>query len=163
MNEIFLIGCSAAKKHGDYPTKAKDLYQGQLFKKCRQLAELSKTPWYILSALYGLVHPEQPIGNYNQRMQDLTGLERLSWAEKVVDDLKEELAPLPQKPVISIFAGELYWNHIGPLLESQGFQTIELPLAGFGIGYQLSKMNLLLSRYIDVAKAEGKAVQGDLL
>ena len=61
-NKLILIGCSALKL--DYPSPAKDLYTGVIFKKSLNLANRIGGDIYILSGLHGLVTPDTIIEPY---------------------------------------------------------------------------------------------------
>jgi len=143
---VMLVSCSKAKAAGELP--ARELYQGELFKKASAFAELRGVLWFILSAKYGLVAPDQPIESYNTRLDDLSAAERDYWGETIVHDLTEETAPVlitPSNATIEIYAGELYTKPIKARLEALGF-TVAIPLAGFGIGQQLHKLKLEVER-----------------
>ena len=59
-SRLFLISC--VKTKGAMPASAMDLYTSNWFRKARACVETTGCPWRILSAQYGLVHPEQKIG-----------------------------------------------------------------------------------------------------
>ena len=63
---IALIGCSATKR--DRPAPARELYQGTLFKLARAWSEAQGLDWYVLSAKHKLVHPDQVLEPYNERV-----------------------------------------------------------------------------------------------
>lgn len=58
-----LLGCVATKRASRAP--AKDLYCSPLWVRRRSYAESSCRPWFILSALHGLVEPDRPLDPYN--------------------------------------------------------------------------------------------------
>jgi hypothetical protein len=62
MNNLIIIGCSALKL--DYPSPAKDLYTGVIFKKSLNLANRIGGDIYILSGLHGLITPDTIIEPY---------------------------------------------------------------------------------------------------
>lgn len=79
-----LVGCGAAKR--TEPCAARDLYVGSLFYYRRRYAERFGTDgWRIVSAKYGLVHPDTVIEPYNLRIEQLSPLEQAAWAENVGD------------------------------------------------------------------------------
>jgi hypothetical protein len=53
---VILVSCVKRKRMSVAP--ARDLYTSTLFQGGRRYAESKGTPWYILSALHGLVEPE---------------------------------------------------------------------------------------------------------
>ncbi len=84
-----LIGCGARKL--DHRSPAKDLYIGSLFQARRRYAEASGGRWAILSALHGLVHPEQPLDPYDLGLAELTPQEMRAWVERVRSQMRESL------------------------------------------------------------------------
>jgi hypothetical protein len=131
---IYLIACSSKK--GTMPTQARDLYQGQAFKFSRQLAEKTGADYWILSALHGLVHPEEKITPYNEYLGGMTKAQRTTWAIKTAQQIKR--AGLTDSPV-TFLAGGLYAE---PL--AQIFTHANRPLAGMGIGQQLNYLKTQL-------------------
>lgn len=69
---IYVLGCVSSKRKGKHP--AKDLYSSDLFAKERLYIELlerkfgHKLRWFILSAEYGLLHPDEVIESYDRVM-----------------------------------------------------------------------------------------------
>jgi predicted RNA-binding Zn-ribbon protein involved in translation (DUF1610 family) len=63
---ICLVSCSGPKL--PHPAPARDLYTSRLFKKARAYAERRCDDWAILSALHGLVLPDQVIAPYDCRL-----------------------------------------------------------------------------------------------
>jgi hypothetical protein len=138
--KLCLISCSSKK----LPNKslAKDLYIGQLFKFCREYAEINNLPYKILSAEYGLVDPYAEIEPYNKILNSLPNPAIIRWSEMVF----EKLCEIEQRE-ITIFAGNCYRQFLIPMLGGYGFQ-VEVPLRGLSIGKQLRVMKneLLLCR-----------------
>lgn len=60
--ELCLVSC--VSKKNDYPCLARDLYVSPWFVGARRYEESLGVPWYILSAKYGLVAPDQVIAPY---------------------------------------------------------------------------------------------------
>ena len=131
---IYLIACS--NKKANAPMQARDLYQGQAFKFSRQLAEKTGADYWILSALHGLVHPEEKIAPYNEYLGGMTKAQRTTWAIKTAQQIKR--AGLTDSPV-TFLAGGLYAE---PL--AQIFTHAMRPLAGMGIGQQLNYLKTQL-------------------
>jgi len=71
---LILVGCGARKLAHAAP--AKDLYTGPLFRAARAYAEAHADAWYVLSAKYGLVHPDRVIEPYNVYLPKLNAVER---------------------------------------------------------------------------------------
>ena len=53
------------------PVAAMDLYTSNWFRKARACVEETGCPWRILSAEYGLVHPEEEIGPYEKTLNKM--------------------------------------------------------------------------------------------
>lgn len=64
------------ERHGTRP--AKDLYVSQWFRRARAYVETTDSPWFILSAKYGLVAPNEVIASYEQTLSHMGVQERLS-------------------------------------------------------------------------------------
>lgn len=131
--KILLVGCVSRKE----PTAraARDLYNSELFRRRRAFAEKSGSQWLILSALYGLVHPDAVIEPYEATLKRASKKERLTWGARVVRQLEEQLGSL-NGFVFEIHAGEEYVSALEPSLRDCG-ATVERPLKGLAIGYQL--------------------------
>lgn len=78
---VVLVGCGSAKANHRSP--AKDLYTGSLFRAARSYAEKYGTEWAILSALHGLVDPEQEVDPYDVAMSNLGAAQRRVWGVRV--------------------------------------------------------------------------------
>jgi hypothetical protein len=133
---IYLIACS--NKKANAPMQARDLYQGQAFKFSRQLAEKTGADYWILSALHGLVHPEEKIAPYDEFLGGMTKAQRTTWAIKTAQQIK---AKGLHAQAVTFLAGSLYAE---PL--AQIFTHAMRPLAGMGIGQQLNYLKTQLER-----------------
>ncbi len=135
---VVLIGCVSQKL--PKPALAKDLYTSPLFAKRRAYAEASGDPWYVLSAEYGVIHPEQPIAPYDRSLQNAP--------RAYVDDWTRRVAPLivaaaadAGATTIEVHAGSAYLpDGLRSWLEAAGL-TVEQPLAGLRIGEHLAWYN----------------------
>jgi len=132
--QVILIACSAGKLDHDAP--AKDLYTGQLFRKSRAYAEKTEQPYFILSALHGLLEPTKVIGPYNYTLKKQRLREREAWGTRVVDSI---VWHVPQASTITLLAGSDYADPIESKLKLKGFK-IDRPLKGLGIGQQQQKL-----------------------
>jgi hypothetical protein len=130
---IYFIACSATKL--DRAAPACDLYQGQAFKAARKLAEKSRADYWILSAKHGLIHPDTVTEPYNDYLGAMTKAQRNQWGAMVCEQIKA--AGLTSRAAV-ILAGKHYAAPVSHL-----FPTLSLPLAGLGIGQQLSKLKQL--------------------
>jgi len=73
-----LIGCTKSKAAG--PSRRRTSTWLPLFAKRRAYAERSGLPWFIVSALHGLVEPDQIIAPYELSMKQVQGEKRKAWA-----------------------------------------------------------------------------------
>ncbi len=66
MLRIGLVAC--AKRKLDHKSRAEDLYASTLFSKAKEYAEKNYEEWFILSAKYHLVDPNQEIDPYDESL-----------------------------------------------------------------------------------------------
>jgi hypothetical protein len=132
---IALVSCVNKKKTEQSP--ARNLYISPLFQKASAYAEAISDEWFILSAEYRLIEPNQKIEPYNQTLNKMRVLERKQWADEVFTDLKRVLAP---KDEAVIFAGKKYREFLVSPLISLGVK-VEIPMEGMRIGEQLRWLN----------------------
>lgn len=140
--DIVLVACVKSKR--SETAKAKDLYTSTLFRKERNYAESTGLPWYILSAEYGLVDPEQEIAPYERNLGDESLKYRREWGAKVVSDLEQTAGNLSGK-VIEIHAGVNYLQPLRSRLQEKG-AIISEPLHGLTQGKRLQWYNNSSSR-----------------
>ncbi|KAB2953180.1 MAG: YaaA family protein [Rhizobiaceae bacterium] len=127
-----MVSCVSSK--GDQPAPARLLYQSDWFVKARAFVEARSAPWFILSALHGVVPPDDVIVPYERTLNTMPVEERRQWAAMV----QAQLAPLlAGRPRVVFLAGQRYREHLAPALARDGFQ-IELPMEGLRIGEQLA-------------------------
>lgn len=127
---VVLVSCAATKAATARP--AGELYTSQLFGKARAVAEQDGDRWGILSALHGLLWPDQVTVPYEHRVHDMSRRERRRWAQRIAQQLGEA----PGGGVVELLAGRTYAEPLVPALELAGWR-VEQPLAGLGIGQQL--------------------------
>ena len=65
-SRLILVSCVKTKRA--MPAAAMDLYTSNWFRKARACVEKTGCPWRILSAQYGLVHPEEEIRPYEKTL-----------------------------------------------------------------------------------------------
>jgi len=135
---LTLIGCSALKL--PYAAKARDLYQGQLFKASVRYADAHDHAWAILSAEHGLVDPDGLLEPYDVRLSGNRELQR-AWARSV--DL-QLLDCFPHLTQTTLLAGAQYRVELAPLLQVRGI-VVTAPLQSLGIGQQKAKLRQMLS------------------
>jgi hypothetical protein len=125
---IVIIACGNRKQN--YAVEAKNLYTGSLFKLARQAAESSQYPWFIFSAKYGLVQPNQIIEPYDVTYGQGQGV---GW-----ETIKQQANALQiNNPVVS-FCPIAYTN----ILRQAIAQIIYHPMRGLRIGQQQKFLRL---------------------
>ena len=131
MKSVVLVACVAGKK--EVPTPAGQLYTSAWFIKARRLVESTGSPWFILSAEHGLLHPDTVIGPYNKTLNTMGVADRRAWSQKVQGQMEKEL---PDADKIIIFAGKNYREYLMPWLRSR-YTEVSVPMEGLRIGHQL--------------------------
>lgn len=91
-------------------------------------------PWYILSAKYGLVHPDTEIAPYDETLNRMGVAQRREWAARVETQMDEML---PDADEVVIFAGKKYREFLENYLRLR-FNSVTVPMEGLRIGQQLS-------------------------
>lgn len=129
---IALVSCVATKRAGK--CAARDLYVSVWFKKVRHHVESAGLDWYILSAKYGLLHPDQLIEPYELTLNNMNVRGRQNWARRALEQIYGQL---PGRERFVLFAGLRYREFLQPLLEAQGAE-VGVPMAGLTQGRQLS-------------------------
>jgi hypothetical protein len=129
--EVGLVSCVKSKR--DDPALPQELYTSDYFTKMRIYAEGHHDTWYILSARHGLLIPDaEPIEPYNETLRDATKAEKRTWAQRVVEQMKDEHL-LEQGNVLVVHAGKDYHEELIPLLKDTNV-TVEIPTEGLRIG-----------------------------
>lgn len=138
MSEICLIACSATK--AKMTCCARDLYQGDLFRKSLRWAEASQRfdEIFILSAMYGLVKRGDVLSPYDASLARMRPQERAQWARDVAGRLRRAVdvgRALPHEVVL--LAGKDYADDLSVALQlTLPSVGVSRPLAGLGIGQQ---------------------------
>ena len=137
MKRIILVGCGKTKRA--IPTSAKRLYCGPLFSARRRYAEESGHRWFVLSAKYGVIPPDDVVSPYDVTISDLSPIDRAAWTTGAATMLFDQMSDdtYPSRTVVEIHAGSVYAVPLGGVLRTVGFD-VRLPLSGKGIGQQLS-------------------------
>lgn len=125
---LVAVGCSASKRE-DGPVPARDLYRGAYWTCKRRYAETA-ADWRIISAKYGLLHPDVEVAPYERTVEDLRAVpiqsdERLptgdpvdtlldQWAHDLHEHLREWVyaaagtGPAPVDVHLSVILGRRY-------------------------------------------------------
>ena len=111
---IALVSC--VKQKQSVPAPARDLYTSALFSKARRYAESHAGRWFILSAKYGLVAPDQVIDPYEQTLNTMAARERREWARRVHGQMWGARMLRPGVRFVWL-AGAAYQNELSKLIE----------------------------------------------
>ena len=130
--ELCLVSCVSVKR--PVTARARDLYASPWFQKARSCVEAIGCPWYILSAKYGLLHPNSTIDPYNQTLKTMPVNRRRAWACGVIEELAPRLAGVNS---VAVLAGRAYREFLEPELRRRGL-TVYVPMEGMAFGRQLS-------------------------
>jgi hypothetical protein len=132
---IGLVGC--VKEKGGRPAAAKDLYRSALFRGRRRFVERTCDEWWILSALHGLVHPEQTLEPYDVTLKVMPAARRRRWAAGVLSAVDDRIGVGPGD-VVELHCGAEYRDFgLADGLRERG-AVIENPTEGMPIGKQLA-------------------------
>lgn len=81
IDALVLVSCVSRKLAE--PAPARNLYRSAWFIKVRGLVAARNADWLILSALYGIVAPDDVIAPYEKTLNTAGVSERRAWAENV--------------------------------------------------------------------------------
>lgn len=129
------MGC--VKQKASTAQRARDLYVSALFVGRRGFVERSCSEWWILSALHGLVHPDQVLEPYDMTLKDAGRAARRDWSRRVLADLDERVG-LGRGDIVEVHAGAEYrdWGLMDGLL-ARGVE-VTIPTEGMLLGRQLA-------------------------
>ena len=129
---VYLVSCVSQKRVT--PSPAKDLYTSPLFRKARAYVERTGDLWFVLSAQYGLVHPDEVIEPYDLTLNTMEVSGRRRWAGRVLTQLEPHLDGVG---TVTFMAGQRYREFLELPLRSRGL-IVSVPMEGLKIGEQLS-------------------------
>jgi hypothetical protein len=141
---VALVGCGKDKT--THPAPARDLYVGNLFVAARRYVEAQMTgrgidAWYVLSARYGLVHPDRVLEPYDAVMP--TNLDEVrTWVTKVdtafrcIDPGYGKWSTKGGRLTVDILAGGAYADPLITCWRGISWE-INTPLAGLQMGQRL--------------------------
>jgi hypothetical protein len=121
MKTIFIITCSSQKIKTESP--ARDLYLSERFILAKKLADEYADQWFIISAKYGLLEPDQVVAPYDKNLKELSLQEYKLWSEKNIRKLDYCLT---EKINFICLGEEEYFLDIETYLLRQG-NTINIP------------------------------------
>jgi cytoplasmic iron level regulating protein YaaA (DUF328/UPF0246 family) len=128
---VYLVSCVSKKRQT--PGRARDLYISDWFTKARDYVEATRSQWFILSAEYGLVLPDQVLAPYERTLNTMGKAERNAWATRVKAQMETHL---PVADRIVVLAGQRYRESLMDYLRQRA-GTVEIPMEGLTIGRQL--------------------------
>ena len=129
MRHMVLIACG--KRKGSVRDRARDLYQGELFRKSLAYAQsLSPDAIYILSAKHGLLALDAEVDPYDVTLKVMNKEQRAAWASSVLRQLRQVAHPTEDR--FTFLAAEAYRKQLLPHLTHH-----QIPMRGLGIGRQL--------------------------
>ena len=131
---IYLVSCVAKKRA--YSSSARNLYLSDWFVSARDRVMQEREPWYILSAKFGLLHPDKVIAPYDVTLNKLGVADRRRWAARVITQMDEAL---PHADEVVIFAGQRYREFLEEYLRRR-YSSVKVPMEGLRIGEQLRWM-----------------------
>jgi hypothetical protein len=132
---VGLVGC--VRQQAARRAAAQDLFVSPLFRARRTYVERTCGRWYVLSALHGLVAPDEELAPYDLKLKGLSQAERRAWSERVLTQLEAELGAL-KGLTFEIHAGASYTNEgLVRGLRARG-AAVELPAVGLGEAQELA-------------------------
>jgi hypothetical protein len=133
-DRVGLVGC--VRQQGSR-AEAQDLFVAPLFRARRSYVERTCGRWYVLSALHGLVAPDEVLAPYDLKLKSLSQAERRAWSERVLAQLEAECGSFGGL-TFEIHAGASYTNEgLVRGLRARG-AAVELPAAGLGEAQELA-------------------------
>ena len=133
---VGLVGCVKSKL--SRPAPAQELYTSALFEGRRRWVEQTCDRWFILSALHGLVSPDEVLEPYDQALSSASSRARLAWSDQVLHQLRDTLGQDMQGLYFEIHAGSPYRDHGLIAGLTAGGSTVTVPAAGLSLGQQLA-------------------------
>jgi hypothetical protein len=132
---IALVGCTSRQHAQAMP--ARWLYHSEWFIRAAAVAETASAGWFILSARYGLLHPDQKIAPYDLILSDLSPSQRKVWAAAIVQSLAQIISPNDR---LLLLADPDYHVPLLPLLENCTWR-INAPLTSLSLAGQIAWMD----------------------
>ena len=79
-NVLIITSCTKSKRgyNDSVSSLAKDMYQGELFKKVKSYSETMGFDYVIISAKYGVLHPVDNINGYEMQLKTRLDVENYS-------------------------------------------------------------------------------------
>jgi hypothetical protein len=138
MKRALVVGCGKIKvwdKHPELgPVAARNAYVGPLFGACREYADVFYMGnWFVLSAKYGLIHPDTPIQDYDVTLKHKDG------CIVAHEQLRTQCAELlSHYGVVASVASREYNRLLRQSLRPG--QQLETPLANVGLFHRMKRL-----------------------
>lgn len=132
------VGCGKSKNPGELA--ARDKYSSTYFQKKAQWAEENADEWWILSAKYGAVSPDEVIDDYDVTIGDLDRREEAAFYRSVWEEIFPPVGDWFDGRLV-VLAGQDYVEALGSILDPGSWEEYEvfLPFENTdGIGEQLA-------------------------
>lgn len=131
---LVLIGSSIRREKKTLP--AREMYAGDLFTKAREYAEQRGLRWYVLSAKWGLLHPDELVPPNELDLASCTSQYRNTWGHWVGAQLVAAVGPLSGH-IVEVHAAPTYVQPIRRPLSVMAADLRE-PLSGLRPSEQLA-------------------------
>ena len=132
--DVILVGCVRTKNA--VASAASELFASPLFAGRRRYAVASGLPWYILSAKFGLLAPDDVIGPYDVYLADQAPDYKRAWGEFVTAQLEQRERVLRGR-TIEVHAGAAYVDPLRAPLAARSAMLVT-PVAHLRQGEQLA-------------------------
>ena len=115
---VMLISCG--KRKSEIECKAKDMYNSSRFVMLKTIAEIAGIQWFIMSAKYGLLSPDEIIVPYDLSLSNCSEAYKNEWANKIVD----KASTFSKDTTFFIAASGDYAQRIVPRFLMRGYNVI---------------------------------------
>ena len=138
VERVNLVACVGQKL--DRAAPARELYTSDWFRKARAYVERQEReegiPWFILSAKYGLLHPDAVIPPYEVTLNAMPAAARRQWAARTFRQMRSAGIQRGKVGEVVFLAGRKYREHLVAALQAlEGIESV-VPMQGLGIGQQ---------------------------
>jgi len=141
-HRVVIAQCTGSKRDGEHA--ARDLYdESDYFRKQRAYAEAVADEWFIQSALYGLLRPDEVVESYDRHAKDIDDAE--AWATEIAAELA---VAVPSDAVVELLGGRRYADPLTPELEARAFEVHE-PLRGKPIGKRMRTLGRMIDKNLE--------------
>lgn len=140
VERIGIVAC--CKQKLEHYAPAKTLYQSLLFKLSRLYAEKVCDRWVILSALHGVVFPDQCLHPYDLDLRTAVAADRLKWVRQTHEALIYHFVPSVRFVVL---AGRDYARAVPDDDKQLDIRSL-FPLEGMGIGRRINYLSKMVGK-----------------